>query len=134
MLNSDAPLVADREVVVVNGQPGDAGSVDRQCGGRAGSQRESWVGELDRAWCGDLQAERDVGSGVVHVVALNALIHDAEAATDDGLASTRQVVGKTQSGTKRRPVIAHQALGNSVLARDADSVQVQRNARKNRVG
>ena len=79
----------------------------------------------------DLEAERNVRAGVVHVVALNALVHDAEAAANDRLAVAGQVIGKAETRTKVRPVIVHEALRNAVLFGDADAVQVERNAGEN---
>ena len=73
------------------------------------------------------------GTGVVHVVALNALVHDAEAAAHDRLAAAGQVIGEAEARTEVRPVIVHQALGNAVLSGDADAVQVERNAGENRI-
>ena len=72
-----------------------AGLIGRaRCGARG--ERQSRIVELDGAGSVDLQAERNVGSGVVHVVALNALVHDAEAATNDALAVAGEVVGETE--------------------------------------
>ena len=81
-----------------------------------------------------MQAEWNVWSGVVHVVALNALVHDAEPATDNSLAAAAHVVGKSETRTKCCPVIVDQAFGHAVLARDTDAVEIEWNACKDRIG
>ena len=74
---------------------------------------------------GKRSAERLVRTSVVHVVALNALVHNAESAADHGCAGTGQVIGKTDTRTESRPVIRHQALRNSVLPGDTEAVHVE---------
>ena len=51
--------------------------------------------------------EGNVRSSIVHVVALDALVHDAESATDDGLAVSTDVIGKSDAGTKGEPVVIY---------------------------
>ena len=80
-----------------------------------------------------MEAERNVRPGIVHVVALNAFVHDAEAAANNRLAAAGQVIGEAEARTEVGPVIVHQTLGYAVLLGDADAVQVQRNASENRV-
>jgi len=50
---------------------------------------------------------------------LYALVHEAETASDDRLAGTREVIRKTQAADQMPPNDCSQALGNSALARDA---------------
>src|SRR5207249_1522081 len=64
----------------------------------------------------DVQAERNIGTGIVHVVALDALVHDAKAAANNGLAPAVEVVGKAEARTEGSPVVIHQAFGHAVLA------------------
>src|SRR4029077_6568065 len=79
-------------------------------------------------------AEWNIGTGVVHVVALNALVHGAESAADDRLALARQVIGKAQTRTEGSPVVIHQTFWNSILARDANAVQIELLACQDRIG
>src|SRR5206468_8791095 len=81
----------------------------------------------------DVQAERNIGTGIVHVVALDALVHDAKAAANNGLAPAVEVVGKAEARTEGSPVVIHQAFGHAVLAGNPDAIQVERNTRKDRV-
>src|SRR5580765_2552608 len=99
MLHTNAPLVADRQLIVVNGKTSDVRSIDRtgSCGtaGECDARvRQSYAVE------GDAQAERNVGTGVVHVVALDALVHCAKAAANYGLATASQVIGKADARTE----------------------------------
>src|SRR5579872_386826 len=80
-----------------------------------------------------LEAERDVRTGVVHVVALDAFVHDTEAATNNRLAASTQIIGEPEPRTKVCPVIVHEALRYAVLSGNADAIQVERNASQNRV-
>ena len=127
-LDTDAILVACRELVIVHRQAGDVRGVDgpARCG--TACEGNTRVDKLN-AVQSDAQAERNIGAGVVHVVALNALVHHAEAAADNSLASAGEVVGKSYARTKGCPVIVDQALRNAVLPGDADSIQVERDAR-----
>src|SRR5580704_12707039 len=126
-LHADAVLVAYRQLVIVHIQAGNARSVDGLNCSRPSLQCDAWVVHRDAVET-HLQAERDVRTGVVHVVALNALIHDAESAADNGLAGSSDVIGEPDARTESSPVVVDQALGNAVLAGDANSVQVERNA------
>src|SRR2546430_756665 len=132
VLNADAVLVARRQLVIVHCQADDAGCVDRPCSGCPSGEREAWVRHLDVIEA-DLQTERNVGTGVVHVIALNALVHDAEPTADNCLTAATQVIGKTKTWTEGCPVIVDQALRNPILSGDADSIQVKWNACKNRI-
>src|SRR5580700_5331259 len=134
MLNAEAPLVASGLLVIRFVQARDIRRVDRQNTGGAGCQREPGIVKLHRSRCIDLQAEGNVGSGVVHVVALNALVHDAKAATNDALPVAAEVVGETDTRTEVSPVVVHQALWNTVLLGNSNTVEVERNASENWVG
>jgi len=125
VLYAEAPLIAGRLFVSASVQAGDIGWVNRKDSLIARRQRNRRIIELDWGRRVDLQAERDVRAGVVHVIALNALIHHAETAADNGLAGAAQVVGKTDTRTEVRPVVVDQALRYAVLARDANAVQVE---------
>src|SRR5580704_14174260 len=82
-LDADAPLIARRLLVFADSQAGNAGWVNRKSRGCARRKRQVRIHELDWNWGIQLEAERDVRTGVVHVVALDAFVHDAEAATDN---------------------------------------------------
>ena len=124
VLHANAVLVANRQFVIVHGQPGKVGSVNRQCCGCTRGESKAWVSHLNVSGI-DLQAKGNIGTGVVHVVALNALVHDAESAADNSLAPASQIVGKAKTRTEGRPVIVHQTLWNAVLAGYANAVQVE---------
>src|SRR5690242_4098794 len=123
MLNAQAVLITCWIFVVGSVEAGDARSVNRSRGCGARGERQAWVGEL-RVIHRDVQAEWNVRTSIVHVVALDALIHDAETAADDRLAVAGQIVRKAEPRTKGRPVVIHQAFGHTVLTRDADAIQV----------
>src|ERR1019366_5774915 len=60
------------------------------------------------------------------VVALDPLVHGAEAAAKDGLAIPGEVIGKTDTRTERRPVIVYETFRNPWgLARDAYAIQIK---------
>src|SRR5579864_757058 len=133
-LHSDAVLVAGGQFIVVNIQAGDIGRIDGPSRSRTRGKGQAGIGHLDAVQV-NLQAKRNVGAGVVHVVALDALVHDAEAAADDGLAGAREVIGKAEARTESGPVVIDKTLGNAVLAGDADAVGVKEDtsARENGV-
>src|SRR5579859_912521 len=132
VLHANAPLVADGEFVIVYGQAGDAGGVNRLNHRVSRGERYARVEHLN-ARVIYLEAKGAIWTGVVHVVALNALVHDAEAAADHGLASAGEVISKAQARTESGPVVVNQALGDAVLARNANAFQIERNASKNRI-
>ena len=70
-------------------------------------------------------AERHVSTGVVHVVALDALVHGANAAADYVLAAARQVIGETDARAERCPVVGHHAVRVAVHAGDANAIQIE---------
>src|SRR5207248_5118058 len=74
-----------------------------------------------------INVERTVGRGIVHVVALNSLIHGAEAAAEHSRAMPGHVEGKSYSWLEGVPSVVHQTLRNSVLSLDTDAIQVGRN-------
>src|SRR4051812_40049500 len=82
-LNTDAVLIADRQFVLLGVQPGDVSDRNRgyECsaGYAAVRIRQENAAAIER----DRRTKRNVGTGVVHVVALNALVHGADPATDD---------------------------------------------------
>src|SRR5208282_5011119 len=138
VLDTQTVLIACRKFVVVHVQAVDGGGNDweRQASGRrrAGLNASRSAVNKDVVDVGG-QAERSIGTGVVHVVALNALVHDAESAADDGLATAGEVISKAKAWTEGRPMIVHKALRDTETAvavtRDADSVQIDRNASEN---
>ena len=120
---AQAVLIAHRQFVVVAGHASDARHNDRHskcaAGGKAGVRiGQGHIVEID---CG---TERHIGASVIHVVALNALIHHAEATTDNSFAGTAEVISKADAGTEVRPVIVNEALRYAVLAGYADTVEV----------
>src|SRR5580693_4244543 len=130
MLYANAVLVAYRQLVIVHIQAGDAGSVNRLNRSRASRQGDAGIFHRDAVQT-DLQAEGDVSTGVVHVVALDAFVHDAESAADNGFAASRDVIRKAKARTKSGPMVVHEALRYTVLARNADAVQIERHASEN---
>src|SRR5690242_4924583 len=122
MLHSGAVLVAYRCLVVVLGNTRDAGYHDRQTGEavpghytRLGNSKEDRV--KSRAG-----AEWDICTSVVHIVALDALVHRSKARTYHRRTFAGQIVGKSHSRTKLSPVIVNHAMRNSGLTRDSDPV------------
>ena len=132
MLYAYAVLIARRKFVVIHGQASNIRGINRPTRCRTGSERYARVIQSD-ALEADVQTERNVRTGVVHVVALNALVHHAEAAADHRLAAARHVIGKTKTRTKGRPVVVHEPLRNTIFFRNADTIQVQWNTRENGV-
>ena len=72
-----------------------------------------------------VRAKRDVGTGVVHIVALDSFVHDSETAPQNGLASTADIIGETDARSEISPIVLNQTGGNSVLAGDANPVQIE---------
>jgi len=70
--------------------------------------------------------KRGISGAVIHVVALNALVHQAIAAANNGLATTGKVVSKTKARPEIPPCIVGQPSGDSILASNAHPVQVER--------
>src|SRR5258707_264204 len=133
VLYAKAPLVTGRQFVRFPVQTGDAVRFDRQSSGCARFQGEPGIIHFDWPGSTDLQAERNVRAGVVHVVTLNALVHDAATAANNGLATAGDVISEPDTRTERSPVIVYQALWYAVLAGNTNSVQIERNASENRV-
>src|SRR5262249_24819997 len=132
-LDAQAPLIAGRLLVFGKVQTGDVRRIDGQRTGRAGSEREARIVELHRAGSIQLEAEGNVRTSVVHVAALNALVHDAETAAEHGLAVAEEVIGEANAWTEGVPVVVDEALRDPVLAGDADAVQVKGHAGENGV-
>src|SRR5579883_2884351 len=133
VLNADAVLVTGREIVIIHSQAGDDSGVDGPSRRRACIESQARVGHFHSVEAA-LQAVRNVGTGVVHIVALDAFVHDTESATKDSLAATRQIIGKAEAGTEGGTVIIVEALRNAILTGNADAIKVERNAGENRVG
>src|SRR5262249_39584180 len=81
-----------------------------------------------------LQITRGIGGAIVHVVALNTLIHGGKSTADDCLAAASQVIGKTKAWPPIVPVVIYETFRNPVLATDPDSILVELNAGKDRIG
>src|SRR5213082_188365 len=69
--------------------------------------------------------ERNRAGVVVDVIALDALVHQAVTATNDGLAIAVQVVSKANARPEVLPGVIHAALGNS-LAAGSDAIGVEK--------
>src|SRR4029077_6679231 len=69
----------------------------------------------------------------VHVVALDAFVHDAEAAADHGLAIASYIVGKSKTRSEVQPRIVHTPFRNSAYVADANSIQIELLTCQNRV-
>src|SRR5712691_4944537 len=132
MLYTYAVLVARGKFVVIHGQASYVGGINRPAHRRTRSKGYAGACQRD-ALEANVQAEGNIGTGVVHVVALNALVHGPEAAADHGLAAARHVIRKTYARTERRPVVVHEPLRNAIFFRNADPIQIQRNVREDGV-
>src|SRR5258708_7913544 len=104
MLDADAVLVAGRKFVIVYGQARYVCGINRSARFRSGSERDARVCQCDTLEA-DVQAEGNIGAGIVHVVALDALIHDAKAAADNGLAAASKVIAEPEARSEGCPVI-----------------------------
>src|SRR5262244_2582109 len=132
MLNASAVLSAGWWLVVINRKATgvEVCRLDRLEGGcGTGLKQSTRILQCHAAHAG-IQTEWNVRTGIVHVIALNAFVHDAKSAANDCLATTGQVVSKAEPRTEGRPVVVHESPGYAVLSSDADSVQVQRNTRQ----
>src|SRR6266567_1648238 len=133
VLDADAVLVRHRQLVLVDGQTGDAGDRNRSDGRLTVLQERTgviqrYITEVNGG------TERNVRAGVIHIVALDTLVHHAETAAQNRLTGARQIVGKSEPRTKRCPLGIDQPLGNaSCGARNADTVQVELVAGKDRI-
>src|ERR1019366_6020916 len=86
LLHAKAVLGARRKFVMGPAQARDGGSDNRQCWKRhARRSLGLWIRQKNVVE-GDAGAERNVRPGVVHVVALDAFVHQAKSAADYGLA------------------------------------------------
>src|ERR1700738_4751025 len=85
-LDAYAVLIARGQFVVVYGKPRYVCGVNRAARCRTGRERYARVLQCDTLEP-NVQAEGNIRAGVVHIVALNALVHDAKAAADHGLAA-----------------------------------------------
>ena len=119
-------------LVAANVEAGDAGGIDRLGCNRPRGQQHARVFKR-YAVIGYVETEGYIGPGVVHVVALNAFIHDAESAAHHGLAGSRDVVGKSDARAERQPVVVDKALRHVILFGDANAIEVERNAGQNRI-
>src|SRR5882762_167564 len=86
VLNAHAILVAYRQFVIGHSQTCDTCRVNRLS--RSGTSRDgdTWIVQ-GNAVESDVQTERNVRTGVIHVVALDALVHDAKSTADNRLAA-----------------------------------------------
>ena len=88
--------------VLVDRQARDAGRINSLGRRAAGSKLDARIFKSD-AVVRHAEAERNVRTGVVHVVALNAFVHDAEAATNNGLAIDQSGRKQSQGADRRLP-------------------------------
>ena len=72
-----------------------------------------------------LVGERRVQSGVVDVVALNALVEDANAAAENGLAASGQVIGKADARLPGEVAVLDVALRETIDAGFVNAVQIE---------
>jgi hypothetical protein len=134
LLNADTVLGARRRLV----SKGNAGNADgknrqiRRAYRAAGAKVETRIGERNVGQRG-AGIKGSVRGPVVHIVALNAVVHDAKSAADDRLALAREVIGKTDAWPEGRPVVVGQTLGDSVLTSDPDAVFIELQSRQDRV-
>ena len=78
-------------------------------------------------------AKRLVWTTVVHVVTLNAFVHDAEAAADDGLVIAGQIVSKADA---RAEVVSNNSSpchSECHSSGDPDAVQIELRPRQSRI-
>ena len=135
LLDASAELVTYRQFVIVGVDAGDSCRQNRQgCRGDGAAvlKVESRIGEgnvIQRR----VHVARRVDGAVVHIVALNALVHGAKSTADYGFALAGQVIGESDAGAESSPVIVDQAGRNPVLAADANAVRVELHARQDRI-
>src|SRR5256885_12781516 len=127
VLNAQAPLVAGGQFIIGAIQPSNSGWIDREARGRSRGQGNLWIVHLDRPWRIYVEAERNVRTCVVHVVALDAFVHEAEAAAQNRFSAASKVIGKADARTEGCPMVVHKPLRYSVLSRAPDAIEVQRN-------
>ena len=72
-----------------------------------------------------MRVERSIRGTVVHIVALNPFIHDAEPTADNRLALAGEVIGKSDTRSESCPVILDQTLRNTVHTTDPDAVLIE---------
>src|SRR5260221_5908104 len=72
-----------------------------------------------------MQAERNVRTGILQVVALDTFVHDSESAANHSFTTASEVVSEAETRTERRPVIVHEAFWYAVLSGNPNSVQVK---------
>ena len=80
-----------------------------------------------------LAANGTVPALSVHVVALDAFVHDAVAAADHGLAIASYVIGKSKTRSEVRPRIVHTPFRNPANVADANSIEIELLTCKDRV-
>src|ERR1700721_871688 len=106
LLNANAVLVARRRLVIKS-DPGYADGKHRQIPRANDAARpglEARVGEGDIVQCG-AGIERSVRRPVVHVIALDAVIHHAKATSHYGFGLPCQVIGETDAWSESGPVV-----------------------------
>src|SRR5260370_14792298 len=94
-LDAYAVLVARRQLVIINSKAGYVRGIDRPVRQVPGSEGDAWVRQAN-ALQTDVQAEGNIWPGVVHVIALNPLGHEARATTARGLAVTSHLLARTK--------------------------------------
>src|SRR5271166_4171585 len=62
---------------------------------------------------------------VVHIVPLDALVHNPVSTADDGLSCTGHVIGKPKPRSKVCPRVVDATVGNRVNTADSDAVQIE---------
>src|SRR5204862_8288773 len=84
------------------------------------------VGQQDIAESG-AGTEGNVRTSVIPVIALDTLVHGTESAADHGLATSRHIIGESDTRTDSSPVIVYQTFGYAIFAVNANAVQVELN-------
>src|ERR1017187_317989 len=106
MLHAEAVLVANWQLVLHLVEAGDTGDRDGCYKGIATAEVSRRIHKrnvVERY----VRTERYVGAGIVHVVALDALVHCAKAAAENRLAGPGEIIGEADARTERCPVVVH---------------------------
>ena len=133
LLDAQAELRASRRSIVILVQASDVIDRDRIAGIVKPVWRLVLGSDRDTLLKFDARRKRNSSRVVVHVVALDALVHDAVAAPDHGLAIASYIIGKSKTRSEVRPRIVHAPFRNPANVADADSIQIELLTRKNRV-
>src|SRR5579875_491976 len=104
LLNPKTILITCRVLVIRIGKTNNTRWSDGSGYGRAGCNAKIRIRKRDIIQCNGC-TEWDIGAGIVDVIALYSLIHNAKASAQHRFARASEIIGETDTRSKQSPIV-----------------------------